>query len=196
VNQPRVPAGNPHGGEWTSSGTYSSRGDWKIEKPTWDNVAEARGKFAKENNGIGSVHDEESGAFFETLRAWHNSGNIKPLKQYAKNNPQQFQHMQRAMRFNAWLDSDTHQDFHTWEAGSVQIHRGVAPSSTAAGHVETGYSWTLSDETAKHFAREGTSRIGWHDLSGPMGHVISKTVKVKDIFAYSNAQGEKEVILV
>jgi hypothetical protein len=165
----------------------------QIAAPNWNTVANAREKLRDINGGVGSVQEDSTPAlasFYNTLRAMHNNTNLEPLIQYSQKHPQEFGQFQRAMRFDAWIDSSSKLPFQQWENSKVTVYRGVS-----VGSKETGAHWTLSDRIAQAFTKQGTA-AGHGAFEGrPIGKVVSREISPRDMFAYSNAQGEYEVIL-
>src|SRR5262249_43168325 len=72
------------------------------------------------------------------------------------------------------------------------VYRGYQP-----GKNEDGFSWTLSRKIAKKLSKngKGANMFDIHmSLSG--GKIRQKTVNRTDVFAYTNARNEQEVILL
>jgi SPP1 gp7 family putative phage head morphogenesis protein len=180
-----------HGGAGSGDFGHSGRpgevggsGNSSPESPT------TTSELRKVNNGIGSLYDDET--FYEkAILPLHNSNTLKPLEKFAEKLPNRFARVQTVMRFNAWRDSNVKEPFLDWlQHGTVTIYRGIHPESK-----EEKASWTLSPKIADVFSRQGAA-LGVRQTEGVSGgRVVSRQIPVKGIWAYSDAQGEQEVIL-
>lgn len=141
----------------------------------------------KANGGIGSFHDDPK--FYDALRRLHNKNDSRALDRYARSNPEQFARMQVAAKFQLWKDQGAEGDFGDFNDKEITLYRGVEEGGQSAGR-----SWTARQKVAEVFSRYGGA-IGFRRDEGRAGgSVLQKTVRIKDIWMYSNLQGEEEVI--
>lgn len=183
--------GHPfHGNQWTSGQNSQEK---QIEKPRYDEIGKARTELATINGGVSSTLDDHTptlAAFSNTLRSLHNQNDLSPMIKYSQDHPKEFARMQRVMRFDAWVHSDSKLSFQKWEDSKIKVYRGVS-----VGASDKGAHWTTDERIAHAFTKEGTTAGRGAYENGSIGHVISREITPREMFAYSDAQGEREVIL-
>lgn len=154
-------------------------------------------EMAAVNGGFGSLYDDdyvhdlpEGKRFSDALVKMHNQNTVKLVELYEKKNPKWFVQMQNVMRFNMWKDQGKPGTFDEFLETEIPIYRGVQDSNDPVGR-----SWTTRRETAEAFSKHG-GKIGFRFGEGTKGgKVLESKIKVKDVWVYSDLQGEQEVVL-
>jgi hypothetical protein len=154
---------------------------------TWEQASTIQ-ELRKFNGGIGSAYDGELNFYDRAVIPLHNNNNSKPLRRFADEHPAEFEAYRRASIFEAWKDSRTDIPLGDWIKSDVAIFRGVYQEGK-----EEGTSWSFSRRTADYFAKYGPAH-GFRGEATGTGKILETSIKPQDLFYYSNAQGEQEVL--
>jgi hypothetical protein len=145
------------------------------------------------NDGIGAVGDDipgtEENFYDKCLVPLHNANSTSKLLQFANSNPEAYAKFKTVMQYDMWDDQGKKGTFDKFINSDVKVYRGVQSAS------DINTSWTTDRHSAQNFALFGANNnYRSADEANLNGKVLTSTIKPRDIIAYSDAQGEKEVI--